>query len=215
MPSLPVAVGPLAEPVNAPTTSRAAPFDYTTWLIALTVARLAFIPLLIASFMMAPVVTTAALVAFVGLDVYDGVLARRLGADGLRRRALDSTVDRVAIDGCLIGAWAVGALPTLLLVALLARDAYCAVICARMMSHRRTAIKADWLYRSLNLSVAAWAIAAPFAGATGRTVAAVAVLLFSLVVAADLTKLVRAVLHAPAHVHHTVVAAATARSCQF
>ena len=165
--------------------------------------------------MVAPVVTTAALVAFVSLDVYDGVLARRLGADGLGRRALDSTVDRVAIDGCLIGAWAVGALPVVVLAALLARDAYCAVICARMMHRRRTAIKADWLYRSLNLSVAAWAIAAPFAGATGRTAAAVAVLLFSSSVAADLTRLVGAVLRAPAHVHDTVVAAATARSRQF
>jgi phosphatidylglycerophosphate synthase len=136
-------------------------------------------------------------VLFIVADVYDGVLARRRDADGPARRALDSIVDRLAIDACLIGACASGMLPLPLLCGFLARDVYLALLCRRMVRERRVAIKADWLYRSLNLAVAAWGMTAPFVFAEGRVALGAALLAFSLLVARDLNRAVRLVLSAP------------------
>ena len=171
----------------------------------LTLGRLVFVPIIIASFMVSPLVTTAALLLFVITDVYDGRIARSLDADGPGRRALDSIVDRVSIDACLIGAWFSGALPLPILCALLIRDLYLGLICRGMMSLRQVAIKADWLYRSLNLCVAAWAIATPFLSANAKTGSALVLLGFSLIVAFDLTRSVRMVLSAPPSMRNVVV----------
>lgn len=176
-----------------------------------TVARLVFVPVIIASFTVSAAVTAIALLLFIAADVYDGVLARGREADGPARRALDSSVDRIAIDACLIGAAWVGALPLLLLAVLLARDAYLALLCRHMMRRRGVAIKADWLYRSLNLSVAGWALAVPVLAASVSAGLAVALTGFSLLVAWDLTRSVRAVLAAPATVRDMVVDAGSAR----
>lgn len=179
-------------------------------LTAFTIARLALVPVIIMSFLTAPAVTTTALVLFVVADVYDGVLARRSNRDGVRRRAIDSTVDRVAIDACLVAAYFAGALPLLLLVAFLARDVYCAGVCARMVTTRHVAIRADWLYRGLNLSIAGWAIAAPFIPIARIELSAV-LLGVSIVVAADLTRSVRIILATPYDIGGSVIGAAVAR----
>jgi phosphatidylglycerophosphate synthase len=180
-------------------------------LILFTAGRLALMPIIIVSFLTDPAVSTIAIIIFIVADIYDGVLARRFDADGPSRRALDSIVDRVVIDGCLAGAYFVGALPGLLLVALLARDAYCAVLCARMVRERNVAIKADWLYRALNLSVAAWALSAPFLSPNWRTTLAAFVLLASVIVAFDLTRSVRRVREAPLRVKDLVIDASNLR----
>lgn len=174
-------------------------------LAVFTLGRLALVPVLALSFPALPLVTTIALLLFIVADIYDGELARRYHADGPRRRALDSTVDRIGIDVFLVAAWAAGALPTVVLIAFLVRDGYCALICALMMRRRNVAIKADWLYRTLNLSVAAWAISAPFAGGTMRAALAVGLLAASLVVAVDLTRSVHRVLAAAADVVDGVI----------
>jgi phosphatidylglycerophosphate synthase len=158
-----------------------------------------------------PFIATSALVVFVIADIFDGVFARNFEADGPRRRALDSFVDRVAIDVCMISAYVVGALPVLLLVALLTRDAYCAVICIRMVYRRNVAIKADWVYRALNLSVAAGAVAAPFLSRSLWVSMAGVLVVVSIIVAIDLTRAVRLVEKSPAHVRDMVLAAGALR----
>ncbi len=180
-------------------------------LAALTLARLSLVPVIVLSYMKSPVVTASAIVLFVVADVFDGVLARDRGADGPSRRALDSTVDRIAIDAGIVCAFLAGILPGFLLVALLARDAYCAAICARMMHRRKVAIKADWMYRGLNLCVAVGAIAAPFLPGTLWVSLAAVLLLLSLVVALDLTRSVRLVEGASQRVRDTVLPAGALR----
>lgn len=162
-------------------------------LAVLTLGRLSLVPVIVFSFMQIPALTTGAIVLFVLADVFDGVLARNRGADGPGRRALDSTVDRIGIDAGMVGAYLAGILPGFLLLALLARDAYCAFICARMMYRRKVAIKADWMYRGLNLCVALGAVAAPFLSEALWVSLAGVLLLLSAAVAIDLTRSVRLV----------------------
>lgn len=166
--------------------------------VAITMARLGLAPIMVASFMTSPAITTMALAIFVLADVQDGVVARRRGSDGPARRALDSAVDRLTIDTCLIAACLGGALSPILLGAFLLRDLYCARICAHMMGIAKVAIKADWLYRALNLSVAAWATLAPFISSDVRMSLFVAVLAGGCIVAFDLSRSVRSVLADPA-----------------
>ena len=180
-------------------------------LAAFTLGRLCLIPVIVLSFMTEPVVSSAAIVLFVLADVYDGVIARRYHADGPERRALDSIVDRIGIDVCLVGAYFAGALPAVLVGALLARDAYCAVLCAGMFRERNVAIKADWLYRALNLSVAACALAAPFVSATERVAVGGVLFVAAVLVALDLTRAVRLVRRSPSQVRDTVIPAARLR----
>lgn len=180
-------------------------------LTILTVGRLTLVPVLAVTFMTAPAVTTIALLAFMVADLYDGVLARKLGDDGPRRRAVDSAVDRVAIDACLIAAAFTGAMPALLVCAFLARDLYCGLICAAMMREREVAIKADLLYRGLNCALAGWAMVAPFLSSQGRLVSALALFVASIAVAVDLSRSVRLVRRAPRSVKGRVIGATTLR----
>lgn len=181
-------------------------------LTAFTIARLAFIPPVAITFMADPAVTAACLGAFMIADLYDGVLARRFDADGPRRRALDSVVDRIAIDVCLVAAYAAGAMPLVVLVGLLARDLYCSALCAWMFRRRRAAIGADLLYRGLSFLVAVWALAAPFMTQTGRTVAAAALLGLAVAVAIDLTRGVRQVIASPQDLAGRVIPAGALRA---
>jgi phosphatidylglycerophosphate synthase len=183
-----------------------------TGLAVLTLARLSLVPVIVLSFMKVPAVTVGAIVLFVIADVLDGVLARSRQADGPARRALDSTIDRIGIDAGILGAFVAGLLPAPLLIALLARDAYCAVICARMVKRRGVAIKADWLYRGLNLCVAAGALAAPFVPTTFWVWSAGVLLIISVIVAIDLTRLVRKVESAPPGLSDMVLPAGAVRS---
>jgi phosphatidylglycerophosphate synthase len=184
-------------------------------LTALTLGRIALIPVIAISFMASPAVTAVSLLAFMFADLFDGVVARREGADGPSRRAWDSTVDRIAIDVGLVAAAASGAMAPLLLVGFLARDLYCAGICAVMIGERRVAIKADLLYQGLNCGLAGWALAAPFLSSGGRSAAAAALFLASLVVAADLTRSVQRVRSAPDSVRNLVVSATRVRRGDF
>lgn len=186
-------------------------FDLDLTLSALTLARVSLVPVIILSFMEIPALTICAVALFVAADVFDGILARNRGADGPSRRALDSTVDRIGIDAGIVGAYIAGILPAPLLVALLARDAYCALICARMMYRRRIAIKADWLYRALNLSVALGAIAAPFVPQSLWVSLAGLMLLLSVAVAVDLTRSVRRVEASSRDLRDTVLSASALR----
>lgn len=204
-------------PVSLDATSRREPVELSgsAMMTLLTVARLALVPVLISSFLVAPAITMAGLVFFVVADVYDGVLARRLECDGVNRRALDSMVDRLAIDSCLIGAYFAGALPLLLAAAFLGRDLYCAAICCYMVRQRKSVIKADWVHRSLNLSIAGWAIIAPFVSSQARVDLAAVLLMASIVVAVDLSRCVRSVISAPGHIRQCVVSASAARRRTF
>jgi phosphatidylglycerophosphate synthase len=177
----------------------------------LTVARLALIPPVIVSFMKVPAVTTACLGLFMVLDLADGALARAEGKDGVYRRSLDSTVDRIGIDACLIAAAVVGAMPVVLVIAFLARDLYCACLCVRMVAERGVVIKADIVYRALNFLMASWALSAPFVTAQARTTFGGLLLLASVLVAVDLTRATRRVRRAPIDVRNCVVPARTAR----
>jgi phosphatidylglycerophosphate synthase len=162
--------------------------------------------------MVHPAVTTACLGAFMVADLYDGVLARRCDADGPGRRALDSVIDRVAIDACLVGAWAVGAMPGLVLLGFLARDLYCSALCTWMFRRRHAAIKADLLYRGLNFLIAVWALAAPFLTQAARSAAAAALLGLAIVVSADLTRGVRRVVGSPQDLTGKVIPAGALRT---
>lgn len=180
-------------------------------LATLTAGRILLVPILIGTFMVEPAVTTVALVLFMVADLYDGVLARQLQADGWTRRAMDSTVDRLAIDSCLVAAWVAGALPLVLLCGFLARDAYCALVCARLVSQRRVAIKADIVYRGLSFSFAVWATCAPFLTHASRTAFATAIFIASIAVAVDLTRSVRIVLKTSPTISNGVIDAAVLR----
>lgn len=80
-----------------------------------------------------------------------------------------------------------------------------------MVSEREVAIKADWLYRSLNLGVAAWALLAPFISQGTRTVLAAALLGLSLIVAHDLKNSISKVLQASPELRNVVVDAGVLR----
>lgn len=180
-------------------------------LAAFTLVRLPLVPAMALTFMHAPTLTMVFLVAYMFADLFDGVAARRLGADGVERVALDSVVDRIAIDACLVAAWLAGALPVYLLVGFLARDLYLTAICRRMVRERSVAIKADILYRGLSFWIAVWAASAPFVSQTYRTAFAALVLTAALVVAADLRRLVYAVLSGRPGLHDDVVPAGVLR----
>jgi phosphatidylglycerophosphate synthase len=157
-------------------------------LTTFTLARLLLIPAIILTFMRDPFITTAALVVFMFTDLGDGVIARLLRVEDLRRRALDSVVDRIAIDSCLIAAATLGAMSWPIVAAFIVRDIYCAAICVRMVRDAAAVIKADLFYRGLNAGIAAWAISAPFLGSSARAYLALALLAAAAAVALDLTR---------------------------
>jgi phosphatidylglycerophosphate synthase len=187
-------------------------FKVDARLAALTLSRLLLVPVIVLTFLKAPSLTSVAIIAFVVADIYDGVLARRNGSDGPWRRALDSSVDRIGIDAGMVGAYVAGLLPLPLLMALIARDLYCAAICGRMLRRRGVAIKADWVYRSLNVFVAAGALAAPFLPPGLWVALTGGLLLAAIVVAIDLTRLVGSVESASPRFRDVVVPAGEIRA---
>jgi phosphatidylglycerophosphate synthase len=176
-----------------------------------TLIRLLLIPVVIGTFMVAPLLTTLSLFAFMLADLYDGMLARKLGADDVGRRALDSMVDRIAIDACLVAAFFAGALPMVLLCAFLGRDIYLAFVCGRMIRMRRVVIKADLVHRSLSFLFAVWAVAVPFISPSVRTGFALFIFAVAIAVAVDVTRSARVVINAPADVRDAVLVAHSLR----
>lgn len=182
-----------------------------TVLLAWTVGRLGLIPVIILSYGVSPLLTAIALTAFVAADLYDGVLARQLEADTPSRRILDSIVDRISIWSVYIALAVVGVMPILLLGLLLGRDLYCGIWCHRMVRTRNIAIKADGLYRALNLMLAAWVVVAPMISSSTRASLFVGIFLFSIVVAVDLRRAVGKVLEMPPEVRDLVIDAGDLR----
>jgi phosphatidylglycerophosphate synthase len=180
-------------------------------LVGLTGVRLVLVPAIIATFMTHPAVTTVCLGAFMLADLFDGVAARALDADGASRRALDSVVDRIAIDACMIGAGFSGAMPIMLVLGFLARDLYCSALSVWMFRRRGAAIKADLVYRGLSFLVGVWALSAPFIAQPARVITAAILLALALVVAADLTRGVRRILRSPRDLRGSVVPAGDLR----
>jgi phosphatidylglycerophosphate synthase len=181
-------------------------------LLALTLGRLLLIPFIILSLGVVPAVTFSALVVFILLDLYDGVAARRLGGDDVARRILDSVVDRVSIWSVYAAATQIGLLPLSLLLILAARDLYCGYWCYRLITERDIAIKADWLYRSLNLALAGWIIVAPLVSAGLRLNLFLAVCIYSVVVAIDLRRSIGIALSLSTDVSSRVIPASVLRT---
>lgn len=183
-------------------------------LLALTLGRLLLIPVVIVSLDVVPVVTFAALLAFVVLDLYDGVAARQLNEDDVTRRVLDSVVDRISIWSVYVAAALGGLLPWSLLLVLAARDIYCGYWCFQLVSKRDIAIKADWLYRSLNLTLAGWIVAAPLLASGLREDLFVATCVYSAVVAVDLRRSVGIALGMKAGIRSQVIPARVLRKAR-
>jgi phosphatidylglycerophosphate synthase len=180
-------------------------------LVLVTVGRFVLIPVVVITFAAQPVITAMALSLFVGLDIYDGILGRQRGGDGPSRRALDSIVDRLAIHTVYIALALKGFFLPELLAFMLLRDAYCAYQCSRIMRARWVAIRADGMYKLLNLSLAGWVVIAPFITRTLQEGLAILILSYSVVVAGDLTLAVRKVLALPHHFDCSVISAGALR----
>jgi phosphatidylglycerophosphate synthase len=184
--------------------------DRTLFLV--TTARLIFVPAMVAGITADErLLTAVALASFIVADGIDGLVARRRGADGPTRRALDSGVDRLAIWPVFIAASAAGWLPAVLVAGLILRDVYCFHWCRRIMRERRIAIGADWLYRGFLLLLASWLLAAPWLQASFRATCFAAVLAVGVIVAADLTRSARRILALSADVHDVVISAGELR----
>jgi phosphatidylglycerophosphate synthase len=184
-------------------------------LAGLTVGRLVLIPAVILFISEgARLATFLTLTAFLLVDYFDGVIARRRGADGPTRRALDSASDRIAIWAVLITmvALSYAALPIILLLAM--RDVYCVYLCAQPMRERFVAIGADWPYRGLNACLALWVIIAPEISHPARTAALGGIALFSLFVAYDLRIVTMRVRALPGSVVARVISAGELRTWQ-
>jgi phosphatidylglycerophosphate synthase len=166
-------------------------------ILTMTIGRVLVVPIVMLTYDRLQFVTALALAVFVAVDLYDGVLARALDADDVTRRVLDTAVDRASIYPVYIWLTVTGRLPLVLLLVLFAREAYCAYWGHILLRRRAVVVKADWLYRSFNLMLAAWVIAAPYLGlALGAAVFA-AIMVYSLPVARDLGRSVRTVLALP------------------
>jgi phosphatidylglycerophosphate synthase len=182
-------------------------------LAGMTLGRLVLIPAVIAFIIVgARLATFLTLSAFLFVDYFDGVLARRRGVEGPTRRALDSMSDRIAIWAVLsaMAALSYAALPIILLLAI--RDGYCAYLSAQPMRERFVAVGADWPYRGLNACLALWVMIAPEVSYPVRTAALGAIALFSLLVAYDLRTATVGVRELPNSVQSQVISAGELRT---
>lgn len=182
-------------------------------LAGMTLGRLVLIPAVIVFISEgARLATFLTLFAFLLVDYFDGVLARRRGLDGPTRRALDSASDRIAIWAVLsaMAALSYAVLPIVLLLAV--RDVYCAYLSAQPMRERFVAIGADWPYRGLNACLALWVIIAPEISFLARTAAFGGIALFSLLVAYDLRMATIRVRELPDSVVSRVISAGELRT---
>ncbi len=182
-----------------------------TSLALLTVGRLALVPPMILSVDGPTAVMAVLLTVFVVADQLDGVVARRFDADDPARRTLDSIIDRVAIWAVYSASVLAGLLPVALLLLLVARDTYCAYQCGRIIAGPGIAIKADWLYRGLNLTLAGWILAAPHTGADLRQALFGLILVAAVAVAVDLTRSVSWVLDRSGQFSSQVISATQLR----
>lgn len=181
-------------------------------LVALTVGRLAFVPAIIVAIPVSAILTGGLLALFVAMDLYDGVLARGLDADDPARRVLDSIVDRLSIWAVYAAIVAMGLLPLELFGLLLARDLYCGWLCHQVVRRQGVAIRADWMYRTLNLMLAGWVILAPLVESTLRVGLFLAAFALSVAVAVDLKRSVEFVLRRGGAIEGSVISASVLRA---
>jgi phosphatidylglycerophosphate synthase len=135
-----------------------------------------------------PALTIALLAIFVLVDYFDGVIARRTEDDGVGRRLLDTTVDRVSIHALLAVALVVGLLPLWLWVLFVARELVASRLLGRMLTRHGLVIRADSLYRGFNLSIATWGALAAYLSPDARIATFVFVLLMSALALADIIR---------------------------
>jgi phosphatidylglycerophosphate synthase len=179
---------------------------------ALTVGRLIFIPpLLFFIFQKEHLAAAAVLGAFLVADHYDGVFARASNVEGPTRRMLDSGTDRIAIWTVYAAMAALSYAVVPLVLALAARDLYCAWCCRQIMRERFVAVGADWPYRGLSALLAFWVMAAPELSATARTSSLCILTGCSLLLAVDLRLAVRRVQTLPNSVSSVVISATVLR----
>jgi phosphatidylglycerophosphate synthase len=179
--------------------------------LAITLGRLLVVPIIILAFDRAQVVVIGALIAFIAVDLFDGVLARDLHADDTARRVLDTVVDRSSVYPVYVWLTVTGWLPAWLLALFIAREAYCAYWGYVLLRRRAAIVKADWFYRSFNLTLAGWVIVAPLVSHAAGAWIFFAVLVYSLAVARDLALSVRVVLAMTTQVHGLVLPAGELR----
>jgi hypothetical protein len=74
------------------------------------------------------------------------------------------------------------------------------------------AVRADWMYKTLNLSLAAWVLVAGQLTADARVAFIGVIFAYSLIVAVDLTRAVEGVLALPENIRHTVISAGVLRA---
>lgn len=184
-------------------------------LAGMTMGRLVLIPIVILFICEgARLATFLTLSAFLLIDHFDGVVARRRGLEGPTRRALDSASDRIAI-WAVLSVMAVLSYATLPIILMLAtRDVYCAYLAARPMRERFVAVGADWPYRWLNGSIALWVVIAPEISSPARTAALGGIALFSIFVAYDLRKVTIRVSTLPDSIVSRVISAGELRTWQ-
>jgi phosphatidylglycerophosphate synthase len=177
---------------------------------AFTVARLAFVPLIILSLGRNPLLLAGLLLAFICADLYDGVLARHYEVDDAARRALDSVIDRAATWPVFVAMALLHYCPVWCVAALITRDLYCGWLC-RSIIVRRVAVRADWLYRSFNLLLALWVFLVSSFTAWWLPVLIAPVLGFGLIVALDLRRACNIINGDPSFAD-TVISASVLRS---
>jgi hypothetical protein len=73
-----------------------------------------------------------------------------------------------------------------------------------MLKERWVAIRADWIYKGLNLSLAGWIVAAPFLATGARQAILVCIVAWGIAVAVDLSRAVTQV-RSPRSLHRNAV----------
>lgn len=141
--------------------------------VYLTATRAALIPLLLYFITRSVALTALTLAVFVGMDIADGVSARRHGVETRRRRIFDSTLDKVAIHSALI----VAAIshPTILLpyVLILSRDATQAALSIQSLRLCKTLLVGGRLHAIASFSDAAFGMCIITGNTTAASVAGV------------------------------------------
>jgi phosphatidylglycerophosphate synthase len=194
------------------TTSQAGSVAVGRTLSVVTAGRLTLVPLIATTFLVNTLVCDIALAVFMGFDLADGVIARRLVADTPLRRATDSVVDRIGIGVCLIVACTVGAVPVVVLVALISRDLYCGHLGGVIFRERGVVLKGDLTYRALTASFGVWAFLVPVVSVAVAQTMLYAIVAASLFVAADYRNCVKRVASTPSEFRDRLVPVSEART---
>jgi phosphatidylglycerophosphate synthase len=193
-------------------TSRVGPVAVGRTLSLVTAGRLTLVPLIATTFVVNTLVCDVALAVFMVFDLADGLIARRLVADTPLRRATDSVVDRVAIGICLVAACTVGAVPVAVLGALILRDVYCGCLGGMLLRERGVVLRGDLAYRVLTGAFGVWAFLVPALSAALADDMIDAILVASLLVAADYHNCAKRILSAPPEVRDRLLSVSQVRA---